>query len=84
MGCLAYNVSMHLVYIIQSINCVDQIYVGITVDIKHNSGGNKHTVKYKPWKIVWFCAFPSKKKAAEFEKYLKSSSGIAFRRKRLT
>lgn len=79
---------MHFVYILRSITDSSKVYVGVTADIKtrlrsHNSGENNHTKKFKPWKLVWFCAFPSKQKAAAFEQYLKQSSGIAFRRKRL-
>jgi putative endonuclease len=32
---------------------------------------------------MWYCAFPDKYKALEFEKYLKSGSGRAFAKKRL-
>jgi len=41
------------------------------------------TAKFKPRKLVWYCAFPDKYKALEFEKYLKSHSGRAFAKKRL-
>jgi len=36
-----------------------------------------------PFKIAWYAAFESKELALTFEKYLKSSSGSAFRNKRL-
>lgn len=79
---------MHYVYIIKSINYPDQIYVGHTSDLKkrlsnHNCGTTPHTKKYKPWKLVMYLAFESEEKALEFEKYLKSHSGRAFRDKRL-
>ena len=79
---------MYYVYILKSVDYLNQVYIGSSSDIKerlksHNSGANKHTNKFKPWKIVWFCVFPNQQKAIAFEKYLKSSSGIAFRRKRL-
>ncbi|PIR44191.1 excinuclease ABC subunit C [Candidatus Wolfebacteria bacterium CG10_big_fil_rev_8_21_14_0_10_31_9] len=79
---------MHYVYILRSINHPNQIYIGSSSNLKnrfesHNLGSNKHTSKFKPWKIVWCSAFITKFKAESFEKYLKSSSGIAFRRKRL-
>ena len=79
---------MHYVYILRSINNPNQTYIGLTSDLKkrlesHNSGANKHTSKFKPWKVVWYCAFSIKLRAEDFEKYLKSASGIAFRRKRL-
>lgn len=83
-----YNAVVHFVYIICSLDKPTQIYVGIARDLKkriqkHNEGGNKHTAKFRPWKLIWFGGFPSKSKAATFERYLKTSSGIAFRRKRL-
>jgi len=79
---------MHYVYILKSITNPNQTYIGSTSDIKkrlesHNSEANKHTAKFKPWKVAWYCAFSTKEKAFDFEKYLKSASGIAFRRKRL-
>ncbi len=79
---------MYYVYIIQSINNLKQIYVGCTEDLdkrlsNHNSGTTAHTEKYKPWKLVVYIAFEEKSKAYEFEEYLKSGSGRAFRDKRL-
>jgi predicted GIY-YIG superfamily endonuclease len=79
---------MFYVYIIQSINLPDQIYVGCTEDIQkrlsnHNVGTTPHTEKYKPWKLVMYLAFEDKTKAYAFEEYLKSGSGRAFRDKRL-
>lgn len=77
-----------MVYIIQSINFPKNTYIGYTTNInkrlqKHNQGGSYHTSKYKPWKLLYFSAFATKKLALDFEKYLKSSSGKAFTRKRL-
>lgn len=87
-GYIEYSDIVHYVYIIRSVSAAEQVYVGITLDLKkrlqsHNEGANKHTTKFKPWKFIWFCAFPTKTKAVAFEKYLKTSSGVAFRRKRL-
>ncbi len=78
---------MFYVYIIQSINFPEQNYIGYTTDvnlriIKHNQGGSPHTSKYKPWKLLFYCAFENKIKALDFEKYLKSHSGKAFMKKR--
>ena len=79
---------MHYVYIIQSINYPDQIYVGHTSDLKkrlsnHNCGTTPHTDKYKPWELSMYLAFKSPETAVAFEEYLKSHSGRAFRDKRL-
>jgi len=76
----------HYVYILQSINFPDNLYVGYTTDIKkrlakHNEGGANYTSKYKPWKIKIAIAFDVKQKALAFEKYLKSHSGRAFSKK---
>jgi predicted GIY-YIG superfamily endonuclease len=75
------------VYIIRSLTSSDQIYVGCTSDLRkrlanHNCGTTSHTDKYKPWKLVMYLAFNNEEKAVEFEKYLKSHSGRAFRDKR--
>lgn len=69
---------MYYVYIIQSINHPDQLYVWCTQDLKkrlsnHNSGTTPHTEKYTPWELVYL-AFNDKEKTIEFEKYLKSHS----------
>ena len=79
---------MWYVYIIRSISLPDQEYIGATEDLKrrlpdHNAGKSAHTAKFKPWELVWYCAFPDKYKALKFEKYLKSHSGRAFAKKRL-
>jgi predicted GIY-YIG superfamily endonuclease len=79
---------MWYVYIIRSIDFPEQEYIGATADLKrrlpeHNAGKSTHTTKFKPWELVWYCAFPDKYKALEFEKYLKSHSGRAFAKKRL-
>jgi len=79
---------MHYVYIIQSINFPEQLYIGYTLNLesrleKHNEGGSTYTKGYKPWRLTFHCMFNDKLKALEFEKYLKSHSGKAFMKKRL-
>lgn len=79
---------MYYVYIIQSITDPSKVYVGCTQDLKkrisnHNFGTTFHTKKYKPWELVVYIAFEKRQKAYEFEEYLKSGSGRAFRDKRL-
>ena len=80
---------MWYVYIIRSVALPTHEYVGATAALKqrladHNSGKSAHTAKFTPWELIWYSAFPDKYKALEFEKYLKSHSGRAFARKRLT
>jgi predicted GIY-YIG superfamily endonuclease len=78
---------MFYVYILKSTRDNSK-YVGVTTDLKkrviaHNSGSNKYSASKKPFKLIWYCAFSDKKKAYDFEKYLKSGSGFAFAKKRL-
>jgi len=78
---------MYYVYLIQSEFDFNQHYIGYTTDLKqrmsdHNSGKSKHTAKYTPWKLASYHAFVDKRKAQEFEHYLKTGSGQAFANKR--
>ena len=78
----------YYVYLLRSESDPTRVYVGITDDLEerlkaHNSGKAKHTAKYHPWRIETYLAFTNHQKAVEFERYLKTSSGIAFARKRL-
>ncbi len=78
---------MYYVYIIRSINHPQQIYAGRTTNLakrlaNHNAGTTLHTKKYKPWKLIVQLGFKDEMKAIEFEQYLKSGSGRAFRDKR--
>ncbi|HBL39153.1 TPA: excinuclease ABC subunit C [Candidatus Uhrbacteria bacterium] len=50
--------------------------------LEHNEGKSPYTKKFRPWKIVWYASFVTKKQAQDFEKYLKTPSGHAFSRKR--
>jgi len=78
---------MHYVYIIQSKND-NSYYTGSTADLKnriaeHNKGRSTYTSTKMAYILVWYCGFNNKKKALDFEKYLKQGSGFAFARKRL-
>ncbi len=79
---------MYHVYIIRSIDFSEKIYVGRTTNLQkrlsnHNSGTTPHTKKYRPWELQVEIGFKDELKAIEFEHYLKSGSGRAFRVKRL-
>jgi len=80
---------MYYVYILRSLAKSDETYIGYTERSPdrrlqdHNAGLSTHTNKFKPWKIIWFCAFVDQARAKQFEHYLKTASGIAFRNKRL-
>ncbi|MDO8610220.1 MAG: GIY-YIG nuclease family protein [bacterium] len=64
------------------------VYIGYSTDLKqrikyHNEGLVESTKKLRPLALIYYSAFLNKEKAVLFEKYLKSSSGFAFRNKRL-
>ena len=82
-GCM----DMHYVYILKS-SKDNTRYIGTTQDLKrriqeHNSAGSKFTTPKRPYKLIWYCAFPNKHSAYAFEHYLKSGSGQALLQKRL-
>lgn len=79
--------AMYYVYIIRSSKS-GKVYTGWTNDLRkrlksHNSGENRATKSGAPWKVIFYSAFNTEKLAKDFERYLKTGSGIAFARKRL-
>lgn len=77
------------VYILVSEVDTNRYYVGLTDNLdarlsKHNKGDVAHTSKYRPWSIKTAVAFRDRQQAAAFEIYLKSASGRAFAKKRLS
>lgn len=78
---------MYYVYILKSVK-IKKYYTGVTDNLKrrikeHNSGNSDFTSWSGPYELVWYGAFKTKNLAYHFETYLKSSSGFAFRNKRL-
>ncbi len=78
----------HYVYILEAETWEGRFYVGLTDDLgarlrRHNLGAVPHTAKFKPWRVKTAMAFRQREKASEFERYLKTSSGRAFAKKRL-
>ena len=74
---------MFYVYVIRSLSHPKRYYIGFTENIdqrvkEHNAGRSLHTAKYGPWELEFYLAVPSKTKALELERYLKSGSGRAF------
>jgi predicted GIY-YIG superfamily endonuclease len=73
---------MWFVYILK---CADgTFYTGCTSDVnrrinEHNSHKINYTRKRTPVNLITYIAFSDKYKAFEFERYLKSGSGISFR-----
>ena len=78
---------MYFVYLLSLSN--KKIYTGSTPDLKrrvkeHKDGKCESTKNFRPLELVWYCAFPDRLYARQFENYLKTGSGQAFRTKRLT
>ena len=78
---------MYYVYLLRSLVDKKITYVGFTMHLKqrletHNSGGSIFTKDNRPWELITFIGFHDKKKALDFEKYLKVGSGAAFAKKR--
>jgi putative endonuclease len=74
------------VYILRLLN--GYYYVGFSTNIKarikdHERGIVSATRHFRPISLVFYCAFVVRNKALKFERYLKSSSGFAFRNKHL-
>ena len=85
-GVILYYKYMYYVYILKSLKDKTR-YMGITIDLKrrlqeHNYGSAHYSRQKRPYILAWYCAFANKRKAYDLEKYLKSSSGYAFMKKR--
>ena len=76
---------MFYTYILQLNN--KDFYIGHSTDLKqrieYHKLGKVNTTKGKNVKLIFYAAFSRKSLAISFEKYLKSSSGFAFRNKHL-
>jgi len=71
---------MYYVYLLRSNVKPDQLYVGYTESVemrlkKHNVGEVQSTKPYRPWVLIYYEAFTSKKDAKQREKYLKTTRG---------
>ena len=73
---------MIIVYVLVSLKTKYR-YVGITADLKerikrHNSGRNKATKPYMPFKLMHSEEYPDYLEARKREKFLKSGAGRKF------
>ena len=80
--------AMRVVYVLRSAACPERYYVGLTSDVArrldvHNSGGSRHTMRDRPWRLVASIEFSNATSAVAFEKYLKTGSGRAFAKRHL-
>jgi predicted GIY-YIG superfamily endonuclease len=79
---------MFYVYLLRSEGRPEKTYIGFTKDLKrrladHNGGRSPHTAKFRPWKLECYLSFADEETARGFERYLKTSSGAGFAKKRL-
>jgi predicted GIY-YIG superfamily endonuclease len=77
---------MYYVYILR--DSAGKIYTGYSNNLKSRYAGHRHgkvatTKSYTKPSLIWYCAFASKKRALDFEKYLKAGSGHAFAKRHL-
>ena len=73
---------MYSVYVLKSLNR-NYIYVGISDNVQrrvgeHNSGWNRTTKLYKPFKLLHTEVFPDRIAARKREKWFKSGEGKEF------
>ena len=71
---------MFYVYLLRSRIKATQLYVGYTEDVetrfkKHNAGEVRSTKPYRPWVLIYYEFFTSKKDAKQREQYLKTTKG---------
>jgi putative endonuclease len=84
-GFLRYTNCVYYVYILELQD--NSFYIGYSSDLKqrvsaHIAGEAKYTKSRGTYSsLLFYAAFRLKSKALQFEKYLKSSSGFAFRNK---
>lgn len=76
----------YCVYILKCSN--NQFYTGFSTNLEkrlkaHRNGEVHFTQDKLPFELVHISYFIDKQRAYDFERYLKSGSGIAFRNKRL-
>lgn len=73
---------MYYVYILKNLR-TKKFYTGATSNLRERLKDHYwHTVKttkMSEHQLIFFCCFVEKEKAFDFEKYLKTGSGIAFR-----
>jgi len=79
---------IYYVYIMRSIDHMGITHVGYTADLErrmdqHNDGRCFETSQNRPWELIWMARFQDRTKAINFEKFLKTPSGIEFYRTRL-
>jgi putative endonuclease len=78
---------MVFVYVLSN-DINDEWYTGMALDYsnrlkEHNQGKNRYTKAFLPWELLYFEETPDWKSGRIREKYLKSSAGKKWLRKKL-
>ena len=73
---------LYIVYILYS-QSYQKHYTGFTSNLEqrllsHNKLGKDWTAKHRPWKLIYFKEFDTKKEAMGYEKWLKTGVGRDF------
>ena len=76
------------VYVLKNQESPPRYYTGLTSNVarrlvEHNSDGPHRTSRYRPWCVDVVIEFADERRAAAFERYLKSGSGVAFAQRHL-
>jgi predicted GIY-YIG superfamily endonuclease len=76
------------VYVLRSLSDRDRYYTGVTSNVRlrlaaHNAGECLHTARQRPWDVDVIIEFADERRAINFERYLKSGSGVAFAKRHL-
>lgn len=79
---------MKYVYLLRSRSNPSKTYIGLTDDLtrrlrEHNGGETHSTAEFRPWTVEVAIRFKNDRRAAAFERYLKSGSGHAFAKRHL-
>lgn len=76
------------VYILKNEEEPPKYYTGLTSNIEarlafHNQRNGQWTARERPWHLDVLIEFADEARAARFERYLKSGSGVAFAQRHL-
>ena len=76
------------VYVLKNTEQPPRYYTGLTSDVAerfatHNQNNGQWSARHRPWRIDFVIEFADAARAARFERYLKSGSGVAFAKRHL-
>jgi predicted GIY-YIG superfamily endonuclease len=76
------------VYILKNRDNPPKYYTGLTSNVarrllEHNGDSYHRTSNHRPWSLDVVIEFADERRAAAFERYLKSGSGVAFAQRHL-